>query len=86
MNVETCKTHTLHEYYLTDVLPYLCIWNNYHDDGLAVYSVSPLAQIEILANKQTRTTGAAGLQFIRESVRLFYVCTLTLVGSFTTVW
>lgn len=52
-------TESVPEYYLTDMLPNLCIWSNNHDDGLAVhavYSISPLAQIQILANKQTDKT------------------------------
>lgn len=47
------------EYYLTDVLPNPCIWSSGHRDGWAVhtvYSISPLARIQIPANKQARWT------------------------------
>lgn len=54
---------TLPEYYLTDMLPNLCVRSNNHDDGLtasSVYFISPLAQIQILANKQTDKTHTSG--------------------------
>lgn len=84
MNVENSHLRvSVPEYYLTDVLPNPCIWSNNHDDGLAVhsvYSISPLAQIQILANKQihkiyTREQDgwpAVYLQCCQASLRLYF--------------
>lgn len=62
------------EYYLTDVLPNPCIWSNGHRDGWAVhtvYSISPLARIQILTNKQAhRTHQPTGQQACSSSVLL----------------